>query len=118
MPFSAVTRESLEYLGPSFSVLRFRVNFVFAGAPAFSEEGEYTGTLTLAGRAIRDWKWRIICLACAVDPETGIVSTEPLVRLSRERGRNGAVTFGVLFGADCEGKTYEIRVGDRVQLKE
>jgi uncharacterized protein YcbX len=116
MPFSAATRESISFVGPSFDIRRLRVNFLLAGAPAFSEEGELSGALTLSGRPITEWKWRILCLTTAIDPETAGFSIEALVKLSKERSRNGAVAFGVLFGADCAQTIWPIRVGDAIDF--
>ncbi|KAH0787319.1 MOSC N-terminal beta barrel domain containing protein [Histomonas meleagridis] len=118
MAFSAITYESLKFLGDDFDLLRFRANLILSGAPAFTEEGTLDGKLCLHGLEIDKWKWRIICMTTSINPKDQRILREPLKKLTYERGRNGAVTFGVLFNVDCQKKTYTLSTGEEINYKD
>ncbi|OHS95073.1 MOSC N-terminal beta barrel domain containing protein [Tritrichomonas foetus] len=115
MAFSAITKESLAELENDFDPLRFRVNLVLEGAPAFSEEGKVEKNLQIDGIKITKWRHRIICMTTSINPKDGKILLDPLKKLTEKRGRNGAVTFGVLFAVDCDGKTHQLQVGAQIR---
>jgi len=108
MAFSAIGEESLKWVDNNIDVRRFRTNLILSGVPAFGEEGIISDGLKIGKLGILNWKWRIICMTTSIEPMIGTISREPLIKLSKARGRDGAVALGVLFAVDCQGQSHEI----------
>ena len=53
-------------------------------------------------------------MTTSINPADQKILREPLKKLTYERGRNGAVTFGVLFNVDCKKSTYTISTGEEI----
>ena len=109
MAFSAVAEETLNWMGKDIDLRRFRCNLILGGIPAFSEEGIIKEGLKINGLNITKWVWRIICMTTSIEPLSGNVNREILMKLSKERGRDGGVAIGVLFAIDCNNNTFKIQ---------
>ena len=110
-PLLVVNRASLCALGdvPATDVRRFRPNLVVAGAPAWAEDG--WRTLAAGALTLRTPKPCARCTIPGVDPDTAVITREPLASLARLRTRDHQAWFGVNAIPDGEGT---LRVGDSI----
>jgi uncharacterized protein YcbX len=116
MSFSCANEESVKEIGDDFDIRRLRVNILFSGCEAFSEQGPLVGKYKLGDTKVTKSKPRTLCVMTTIVPFSGKIDPEPLKGLSAKRGHNGVVQFGFLFGVDCEGKAAKLSIGD--QFKE
>ena len=115
--FSCVTEESEKALCPDFDIERWYSNFVFSGAPAFSEEGEKLPNMKLSKWKISLWRWRIVCMTSSVVPGLDNVDRSMPQTLVDSRSNYGTSPFGILFCVDCDGFNEDeliLRVGDQL----
>ncbi|OHT09204.1 MOSC N-terminal beta barrel domain containing protein [Tritrichomonas foetus] len=117
-PFSGVTEESCNSLFPQFDVERWHANFVFSGAPAFSEEGRRLKNMSLGNWNISLWRWRVVCMTSSVIPGFEEVGREEVRKLAETRSFYGMTPFGMLFGLNCDETPFEkcvLKVGDTLK---
>ena len=114
MAFSGATEDTCRFMGNDFDIQRVHINLVFTGIPIFTEEGQPTGPISMAGIPITVWRTRPICMTTSLTPDKETVDVEGLRKLAEARATYGTTPFGVLFGVSCD-TTRSLRVGDKIQ---
>lgn len=109
-PLLVVNRASLDALGESVDVRRFRPNVVVSGAQAWAEDA--WRALSIGPLTLRTPKPCARCSIPGVDPDTAAITKEPLRTLARLRTRDHQAWFGINAIPDGEGT---LRVGDSVR---
>lgn len=108
-PLLVINAASLAALGDGVDARRFRPSLVVAGAPAWAED-EWRA-LSVGALTLRTPKPCARCTIPGIDPDSAVVTKEPLRTLARLRTRDHHVLFGINAIPDGEGV---LRVGDAV----
>ena len=115
-PILVANRASVEALvaedGTPVDMRRFRPNLVVSGAPAWAEDGWQALAVGDGALTLRTPKPCARCSIPSVDPDTAVITKEPLRTLARLRTRDHKTLFGINAIPDGTGI---VRVGDDVR---
>ena len=116
-PLLCLSRSSVDDLsarvGAGMAVDRFRPNLVFDDVAAYEEDtfaAVRVGAVQFRGATLCSR-----CVATTIDPQTGVMGTEPLTTLAGYRRFDSGVYLGANLAPDGAGA---IRVGDPVEVLE